>query len=492
MSKNTLPTEIEEMVKNISNVPEPNAVFLNSLREQFIAKGIAAAQKNTETQMKPTNRRSILTPRLAWGIAIALLIAMFVILASSPNVVNALKRMFGYMPGVGLLEETSDLRILAEPLSTEKDGVSIRIVNIAANSEKTIVVYEHSHIEIDHNTIQTPATFKEDNAVLLLPDGTRLNMRSERLVYFDIPNTQSYWLEFPPLPSNVNDATFELTRLSAWMPPGAAPENWSIPFQLIPAPPGTILPAEPAIETESVSPSGTEAGTSSPQTPPTIDSAYGIKSTLESFVRIEDSYLIIGSAQWDASTYPAYAVDSMIDYATVTDAAGKAIEFETMYGVEKPQNEEFRSYWAIMIADTDFQPPLEINIPGMIVYYDAGSFQLDAGTNPQPGQSFPLNVDVMVAGKNVHFSEAQLNRSQFDNNLEFVFTAQTEPNFLADLYITMPIQQCLAGGGGFPTEPSTELQISASLCRPDLPPGPLDVQISGAYIFGTWTVHWQP
>jgi hypothetical protein len=44
MPNNTFPAGIEEKVQNISNVPEPNAVFLNSLREQFISKGIADAQ----------------------------------------------------------------------------------------------------------------------------------------------------------------------------------------------------------------------------------------------------------------------------------------------------------------------------------------------------------------------------------------------------------------------------------------------------------------
>ncbi|MBM3179395.1 MAG: hypothetical protein FJZ86_03475 [Chloroflexi bacterium] len=490
MSKNTFPTKIEEMVKNISDVPEPDAVFLNSLREQFIAKGIAAAQKNTETKMKQTTRRGFLTPRLAWGLAIALLIATLAMLASSPTIVNALKRMFGFVPGIGVVEETS-LRVLAAPLSAEKDGVALNIVQIAASSEKTIVVYEYPAIEIDYNTFQPPATFKEDNPALLLPDGTRLDVRSRRRISSDIPKTVGYWLEFPPLPDNINNATLELTRL-AGMEPGAAPEDWSIPFQVIPAPPGTILPVEPANETESASPSATEAETSSPQTPPTVDPAYGIKSTLESFVRMDDGYLLIGSVQWDANTYPAYAVDPMLDYATVTDAAGKSIEFEVIYGVETPQNEEFRSYWAIKIADTNFQPPLEISITSMVVNFNAGTFQFDPGTNPQPGQSLPLNADVLIAGKNVHFSEAQLNREQSDNTLYFVFTAQTEPNFLGDLYVTMPIHQCMGGGGGYPTDPSAELQIYTYLCRPDLPPGLLDVQIGGADIFGTWVVTWQP
>lgn len=491
MPRKAFPAEIDEMVENISDVPEPNAVFLNSLREQFISMGIANAQKNTETKMIKISRRGFLSPRRTWAIGIVLLIVTLSLLATSPTVVNALKHMFGFIPGVGFVDQTSSLRVLAMPFSTEKDGVLVNITQVVVDNEKTIIIYEYPAIEVDYNTFQPPSTFKEDHPILLLPDGTRLTMRVGRRISSSIPNTIGYSLEFPPLPSDVNDATLELTRL-AGLPPGAGPEDWSIPLHVIPAPAGTVLPLVTINETEPATPTMTEAGTSSPQTPPRVDTTYGIQSTLESFVRMDDGYLLIGSAQWDAQSYPAYAVDPMIDYATVTDAAGKPIDFEVIYGIEKPQNEEFRSYWAIKITDTNFRPPLEISITSMVANFSAGSFQFDPGENPQPGQSFPLSVDVLVAGKNVHFSAAQLNRSEFDNNLEFLFTAQTEPIFLGDLYISMPIHQCMGGGGSYPAEPSTELQIYSLLCRPDLPPGLLDVQINGADLFGAWVVTWQP
>ncbi|HET7142967.1 MAG TPA: hypothetical protein VFI68_03005 [Anaerolineales bacterium] len=491
MPKNTFPTEIEQMVQNISDVPEPNAVFLNSLREQFISKGIANAQKNTETKMIKISRRGLLSPRLIWGLGIALLIVALSLLASSPTVVNALKRMFGFMPGVGVVEQTSTLRLLAEPFSVEQDNISLNIVQVAVDSEKTTIIYEYPAIEVDYNTFQPPTTFKDDRPVLLLPDGTRLDVLVGRRISSSIPKIIGYSLEFPPLPNDVNDATLELTRL-AGVPPGAGPEDWSIPFHVIPAPEGIVLPLVTINETEPATSTTAEAGTSSSQTPPTWDSTYGIKSTLESFVRMDDGYLLIGSVQWDVQNYPAYAVTPMIDYATATDAAGKSIDFEVMYGVEKPQNEEFRSYWAIKITDTNFQPPLEISITSMVVNFNAGSFQFDPGENPQPGQSFPLSVDVLVADKNVHFNAAQLNHSEFDKNLVFVFTAQTEPNFLGDVYVSMPIHQCMGGGGSYPTEPSTKLQIYSPLCRPDLPPGPLEVQITGGILFSLWVVTWQP
>jgi hypothetical protein len=284
----------------------------------------------------------------------------------------------------------------------------------------------------------------------------------------------------------------------AGVPPGAGPEDWSIPFHMIPAPPGTVLPLLSVNETEPALPSETETETSSPsQTPTAADSFYGITSKLDSFVRTDGGYLLIGSVQWEAENYPPYSVNPNLDYATITDAAGKSIAFEAMYGAERPRSEEFRSFWAIKVKDMNFQPPLKISIPSMDISWQLWqkplSFQFDPGPDPQPGQRWPLNANILLAGKNIHFSAAQLERSEVDNTLGFIFTAQTEPNFLGDLYIFIPTATQACGGGGGPAaEASSELQIYSGLCVPDLPPGPLEVQITGGVLFGPWVVTWQP
>ena len=45
-------SELEELMKDVVNVSEPDAEFMNSLRARFIAEGHASAKKNQETQMK--------------------------------------------------------------------------------------------------------------------------------------------------------------------------------------------------------------------------------------------------------------------------------------------------------------------------------------------------------------------------------------------------------------------------------------------------------
>jgi hypothetical protein len=397
--------------------------------------------------------------------------------------------MFGFVPGVGLVEESSPLRILSFPFSVDKGGILVNIDQVAVDSEKTIVIYQYLTVEPDP-FYQPPAAFKDDHPALILPDGTRLDVRLGRRLPSDIQGEIRYSLEFPALPKGVNDATLELTRPMGMMP-GQGPEDWRFPFHLIPAPAGMVLPVKTVEKTEPAPTSTPEMETSSPKTPPTTDSGYGIKSTLDSFVRMDGSYLLIGSVRWDQHNYPAYSVDPTIDYATVTDATGKAVAFEPLYGLERPKNEEFRSYWAIKVSDKNFQPPLKIEITSMVVSILPVSFQFDPGPNPQPGQSWPLNSDLTLLGKNVHFSAVQLN-SQADNTSQLVFSVQTEPNFIGDLYLRTSANQCGGGGGGLPTEPSAEFQVYDGMCHSDFPSGAVQVQVNGVDVFGSWPVTWQP
>ncbi|MBK8617034.1 MAG: hypothetical protein IPN96_07945 [Anaerolineales bacterium] len=100
-------SELEELMKDVVNVSEPDAEFMNSLRARFIAEGHASAKKNQETQMK----QKVFLPRLTWAFAILVLVSL-VVLFTRPTVVNALKRLFGYIPNIGIIDQTAEVRVL--------------------------------------------------------------------------------------------------------------------------------------------------------------------------------------------------------------------------------------------------------------------------------------------------------------------------------------------------------------------------------------------
>jgi hypothetical protein len=139
MSNPLLSLEFEEMMKNISNVPEPDAAFMSTLRTHFISSGVTSATDRTRTG---TMRKQI-SPSLRWAIVIALIVAL-ALLVTSPKAVAALKKLLGYVPEFGMVEQTASLRILAEPVELHRDSVTLTVEQVVADSEKTIVVYYHN------------------------------------------------------------------------------------------------------------------------------------------------------------------------------------------------------------------------------------------------------------------------------------------------------------------------------------------------------------
>ena len=68
MSNHILSIEFEEMMKNISDIPEADEAFMTAMRARFISKGVSSAVKNrmnkklVRTRMSPRRRGSRLFP----------------------------------------------------------------------------------------------------------------------------------------------------------------------------------------------------------------------------------------------------------------------------------------------------------------------------------------------------------------------------------------------------------------------------------------------
>jgi hypothetical protein len=298
-------------------------------------------------------------------------------------------------------------------------------------------------------------------------------------------------MEFEAIPDDQSDATFSYPCINPIVP-GPLPRDWQIPLHLIPAPEGMALPVNTVQPTQSSITPVVEATTPSNPTVPAVDPAHGIALSAESFVSMEDGYLLIGSMQWSPNDFPAYGVKPIpfTGYVTVVDAAGQDVPWEEVYGNVKPQNEEYRSYWAIKVLSTSFAPPLTVTLNAADVQIQPIAFRFDTGSAPQAGQSWEINQDLPVAGSFIHFEKANLISAE--GNLNFQFDAQVDANTIGDLHINTALNQCMGGGGGYPTERLSTLQIYVPMCRPDLPPGIVEMQVTGAVLWGQWQTSWQP
>src|SRR5574342_266861 len=117
--------EFEKELRETLGEPHANPVFVRDLRETLIER----------STMKQKNR---LLPRLAWGFAIAILLALSVV--ASPRAAALLKQLFGYVPGVGFVEQGESLRLLSAPVRIEKDGLQMTIEQGTADSGRTILL----------------------------------------------------------------------------------------------------------------------------------------------------------------------------------------------------------------------------------------------------------------------------------------------------------------------------------------------------------------
>ncbi|GEM_PF-260483 len=486
----TLPPELETSLRQALHVPGPDAAFLARLRTQLeqeadmkTDKGVEKLPffrnhvRNQEISESETKR---ISPRLAWGLAAALLVLAVSLLATSPGVVEAMKRLFGYIPGGGLVEQGASLRVLAEPVVVERDGITLTVTQALVSPDKTVVAYTvedipEAALAPDFSEGQTPPPACAGQDYLHLPDGTILSPtggqgRSWQLGY-------EYRWVFGPIPAGVNTADLLIACLLGTSP-GAAPENWIIPLAFVPAPPDmTVVPVEeitpsPPPTTE------TEAGATSTPEPSPV--------TVERYIELDDGYILIGS--FHAIPASEGLVTSPYPwYVRINDASGQDVPYDYAADVDLPPGDESSTPWAYKISGKSFAWPLTLTIDSLeaLLPEFSASFEFDTGPAPQPGQEWALDQELLIRGYTVRVLKAIRTPDGY------AFTFQADPQ-VTGLGVGIPgFAVAPAGGGGGGGDGS----LSASVAYAgEVPEGRLTVEISTmtVNIPGPWTVQWQP
>ena len=144
---------------------------------------------------------------------VAILIVLLILLALS-GVAYALGRAFGFIPGIGMVEQTSELRALDKPVSVERDGIRLTVLNVVASSTSTMVRYQLEWLtppstsgEYDTSCQGTPS--------LALADGMPLSFvrTADKFLTGDSGMGYGRVMEFAAVPSDQNNVTFLLPCL---------------------------------------------------------------------------------------------------------------------------------------------------------------------------------------------------------------------------------------------------------------------------------------
>jgi hypothetical protein len=272
--------DFEDKLRQALATPEPDPAFAQALRTRLALSALAGS---------PVSRRQFHL-RPAFGILLGLvLLVVLVVLAIGPQRVAAeMKKLFGYIPGFGIVDQNASLRILAEPVSQTRDGITVTVKQAFLTSDKTVLTYTVAGVPwsaLSHNE-NVSGCSRIPN--LRLPDGRLLNLSGGG------GSAQEFTMNYPPIPGNLSQAAFVLPCLQDTMP-GQAPENWELSLRFVSAP--ANLTVMPVIDvTPSPQPQiDTLAATAIPATFPSL---YGIRLAVDKYIPLADGYYLLGHTDW--------------------------------------------------------------------------------------------------------------------------------------------------------------------------------------------------
>jgi hypothetical protein len=458
--------EFEEEVRAAMAVPEDGKAFLDSLRHQVIAH-----QTEQRARKLSSFSRPFLGLRPAWTVAIAMLSLMIIgtLVIGPQQVYAAIMRLFGYIPGVGIVDQSSPIRVLAEPVSLTREGVSITVTSATLTGDRT---------HVDYRIFGVPGSAYPDREdipgcwsqpYLRLLDGTQLAQVNNG---------------YQPVPANMNEAVFVVPCIFNTLP-GKVPENWELPLRFVPAPPDlTVMPVIELTPSPQVSLTQSATAGATPATPA------GSSVTVSKEIETSDGYILIGHFQ--TKSKPGEWVQ-VTGAGEIRDASGKRVAYTYPQDVNQDVNQEpALTGWAVQFKAAGLVYPLTISFSGVnILPADPSAtaeFTFDAGSNPQTGQVWNLNKEIQLAGHTM-----KLVSITADSRGGYSFNFQVDPKVYGVGVQIMGYTPNGGGGGG--GGGLTNGKFNTSLSYSKLPTGILTVTFSNLALIGDslkWQGNWSP
>ncbi|MFZ3150191.1 MAG: hypothetical protein WA116_00730 [Anaerolineaceae bacterium] len=228
-------------------------------------------------------------------VIIIVLIVSTVFAIGPKRVLAQIQQWLGYAPGGGLVSEVDSVRVLQEPVSLTRDGITVIVNDAVLTSDKTTIEYKVFGVPASEN--QKDLSEKEvctTMPVIKLP-------KSGRILQEDSPGI------FPPIGSDVDTVHLYLACI-----PGTSfeevPADWELPLRFVPAPEGLVI--NPVAETSQ----------------PTPQEPIPSNATINQYFESDGSYILIGSLQ------PAKPEEQFFHIAsvpTIEDSKGNMVFYET-------------------------------------------------------------------------------------------------------------------------------------------------------------------
>jgi WD40 repeat protein len=395
----------------------------------------------------------------------ALILILFLLMLT--GVAYAMGNLFGFIPGVGIIEQGVPLRILSDSVTEMREGITTTIQRAVLSGDKTTVIYSvegipaYAYPESNKapGCTKAPEIHLQDGSTLKFSSGESASWGTgyeTRLIYFAIP-------------VSIDSATLIIPCIYGTLP-GTLPENWELKLQFVPAPPSlTVMPV-----TE-VSPSPIESGITASQ--PLV---------LERVIETQNGYILIGKIR-SADLLANMTILDSISQFRIMDAAGRVIITKIPDDVDIVSNKADGIAWAYEIEGKQQAWPLTISIDAINVSVSHGDqfrIKFDTGPNPRTGQEWNLNKDVVINGYRVTLSSVHRLADGYK------FTLKTDPQVTG---VNVWIVGFDAAGGGGGSDGKGNFNLS-NVYEGDVPSGELTLAISIQSVFMTvpWSITWQP
>lgn len=424
--------QFDELMRQSYGVPAIRGEFVSHLREQLL-------QQSAQTpRLAPAVRRF----RPAWAIALVFVALLVTVLVIGPQkVYAAVIRLLGYIPGVGVVEETGGIRVLAEPVTVEQGGISVTVTSTVLTGENTHIAFRFFGIPPE----AYPASESDPGCVtqpyLRLSDGTELEMLND----------------FPPIPADMDEAVLVFPCLYGTLP-GSAPENWELNLRFAPAPPDfEILPVVESLPTHTP--------TVRPGTPTPAPQALALTRVLDT----GDRFVLMGEFNYRVEANLPADAGWAIQQISITDAQGKEVPqlFSNDFEQPAPSQPGVESF--LFQLPKTFVPPLTITYRGQIVTPQEPAEQVvlefDAGENPRDGGLWDVNQELTLGGYSLRLTTIE------SGERGYIFHFQGDPAAsLQSIQVEIAGYAPVCGGGGGAPLPVAE--FTRSVCYADVPGGP--------------------
>ncbi|MDD5371137.1 MAG: DUF4179 domain-containing protein [Anaerolineaceae bacterium] len=453
-------SDFEEKVHLATQVPGPSQAF-----EEHLWRSIASQPARGPLPAKPGRFTWHIFPRPLWIAAAAMLVIAIIISSVGPQrVLASFRSLFGFIPGVGFVENTETVRFIDGAVQAEREGITVTVESGAIDAQGFHLSMKVEGMPRDKSLYTASSRGTTENPYLQLPSGETLQLLSGASGAGD--SIQAQYL-FQSVPDGVDSVLLVLPSLPG-LEPGKAPDDWQIPLKLRAASGSDRITASTPLQLRSERHGGT--------TLILEEVAQDAEKTMLQ-VRLDtgDAWISLNGEWWtrlrltdrDGKIYP------------LTDTP-TADPMNTLVRVLRTVPFIHAERLTLSLDQTDMTIAVRID--------DQPGFRFDPGRDAQVGQTWRLDKTLQVQGYSLHFTRAELAQEERGSALRF--DVDPQPGLTTLLLGCGNADDCSGGTAG---RWNGSGPMQTDLAFKKIPNRVVQVRVASLMtsVQGPWQIDWQ-